>query len=93
MSQKPNQSAWTWVPSLYFAQGLPYIIVITVSTIIYKNLGLSNAQITFYTGWLYFPWVIKPFWSPFVDNLRTKRFWIVGTQLLMGALIASAGLR
>ncbi len=92
MNQKPNQSAWAWVPSLYFAQGLPYVLVITVSTIIYKNLGLSNADITFYTGWLYLPWVIKPFWSPFVDHLRTKRFWVVTTQLLMGVLMAAAGL-
>ncbi|MBN1925638.1 MAG: MFS transporter [Prolixibacteraceae bacterium] len=92
MKQKPNQSPWAWVPSLYFAQGLPYVIVITVSTIIYKNLGLSNADITFYTGWLYLPWVIKPFWGPFVDHLRTKRFWVVSMQLLMGVLMAAAGL-
>ncbi len=92
MSGKSTIKPWSWVPSLYFAEGLPYAIVITVSTIIYKNLGLSNTEITFYTGWLYLPWVIKPFWSPFVDNFRTKRFWIVLTQTLMGALIASAGL-
>jgi len=92
MNKKNNVSPWAWVPSLYFAEGLPYAIVITVSTIMYKNLGLSNSDITFYTGWLYLPWVIKPFWSPFVDNIRTKRFWVVITQLLMGALIASVGL-
>ena len=92
MNKKPNVSPWAWVPSLYFAEGLPYVVVITVSTIIYKNLGLSNTDITFYTGWLYLPWVIKPFWSPFVDNIRTKRFWVVTTQLLMGVLIASVGL-
>ena len=85
-------SAWTWVPSLYFAQGLPYILVIVVSTVIYKNLGLTNAQITFYTGWFYLPWVIKPLWSPFIDHLKTKRFWIVSTQLLMGVLMAAVGL-
>lgn len=87
-----KSSPWSWVPSLYFAQGLPYIIVITVSTIIYKNLGLSNTQIALYTGWFYLPWVIKPFWSPFVDHLKTKRFWIIATQLLMGSLIAAIGL-
>jgi PAT family beta-lactamase induction signal transducer AmpG len=92
MKNKPNIKPWAWVPSLYFAQGLPYIIVISVSTIIYKNLGLSNANITFYTGWLYLPWVIKPFWSPIVDNFRTKRFWIITTQLIMGVLLAMAGL-
>lgn len=83
---------WTWIPSLYFAQGLPYILVIVVSTVIYKNLGLSNYQITYYTGWFYLPWVIKPFWGPFVDHLKTKRFWIVSTQLLMGVLMAGVGL-
>lgn len=83
---------WAWVPSLYFAQGLPYILVIVVSTVIYKNLGLSNSEITFYTGWFYLPWVIKPFWSPFIDHFKTKRYWVVSTQLLMGFLIASIGL-
>jgi MFS transporter, PAT family, beta-lactamase induction signal transducer AmpG len=93
MNQKAQQrNPWAWVPSLYFAQGLPYILVITVSTVIYKNLGLSNAEITFYTGWFYLPWVIKPFWSPFIDHLKTKRYWVVITQLLMGALMASVGL-
>lgn len=85
-------NAWTWVPSLYFAQGLPYIVVIIVSTVIYKNLGLSNSQIAFYTGWFYLPWVIKPFWSPFVDNFKSKRLWIVGTQMLMGVILAMVGL-
>lgn len=92
MLNKKKINPWAWVPSLYFAEGLPYVIVITVATIIYKNLGLSNTEITFYTGWLYLPWVIKPFWSPFIDNFRTKRFWVVITQILMGALIACAGL-
>jgi len=92
MKNKPIITPWSWVPSLYFAQGLPYIIVITVSTIIYKNLGLSNTDIAFYTGWLYLPWVIKPFWGPIVDNIRTKRFWIVTTQIVMGVLLAMAGL-
>jgi len=92
MLNKKKINPWSWVPSLYFAEGLPYVIVITVATIIYKNLGLSNTEITFYTGWLYLPWVIKPFWSPFIDNFRTKRFWVVVTQIIMGALIACAGL-
>lgn len=92
MNNKSDLKAWSWVPSLYFAQGLPYIIVIIVSTVIYKNLGLSNSQIAFYTGWFYLPWVIKPFWSPFVDHLRTKRWWVVVTQMLMGALLAAIGL-
>jgi len=51
----------------------------------YKQLGLGNAEITFYTSWLYLPWVIKPLWSPFVDIIKTKRWWIVTMQLLIGA--------
>lgn len=92
MKNKSSITPWAWVPSLYFAQGLPYVIVITVSTIIYKNLGLSNSDITFYTGWLYLPWVIKPFWGPIIDNIRTKRFWVVTMQISMGVLLAIAGL-
>lgn len=74
-----------WVPSLYFAEGLPFVAVMMVSVIFYKQLGLSNAEITFYTSWLNFPWVIKPLWSPFIDILKTKRWWIVTMQLFIGA--------
>lgn len=87
-----NQSAWKWVPTLYFAEGLPYVIVITFSVIMYKRLGISNADIALYTSWLYLPWVIKPFWSPFIDLIRTKRFWIVTMQLLIGAGMAGVAL-
>lgn len=76
---------WSWIPTLYFAEGLPYVAVMTISLILYKQLGLSNAEITLYTSWLYLPWVIKPLWSPFVDIIRTKRWWIVTMQLLIGA--------
>ena len=80
-----KKSPWAWVPSLYFAEGLPYVAVMTVSLVLYKQLGLSNAEITFYTSWLYLPWVIKPLWSPFVDIIRTKRWWVITMQLLIGA--------
>ena len=80
-----QRNPWTWVPTLYFAEGLPYVAVMTISLILYKQLGLSNAEITFYTSWLYLPWVIKPLWSPFIDVVKTKRWWIMGMQLLIGA--------
>lgn len=80
-----QRSPWTWVPTLYFAEGLPYVAVMTISLILYKQLGLSNAQITFYTSWLYLPWVIKPLWSPFIDLVKTKRWWIITMQLMIGA--------
>ena len=81
---KPN-NPWTWIPTLYFAEGLPYVAVVVISVAMYKNLGMSNTHIAFYTSWLYLPWVIKPLWSPFVDVIRTKRFWILAMQLLLGA--------
>lgn len=83
-----NRSPWSWVPSLYFAQGIPYVIVMTVSVIMYKRLGISNADIALYTSWLYLPWVIKPLWSPVVDMLKTKRWWVVLMQMLVGAGLA-----
>lgn len=78
-----------WIPTLYVAEGLPYVAVNTLSVIMYKNMGMSNTDIAFYTGWLYLPWVIKPFWSPFVDIIRTKRWWTVTTQFIMAAAFAA----
>jgi len=89
---KKQKSPWFWVPSLYFAEGLPYVMVMTVSVIMYKKLGISNAQFALYTSWLYLPWVFKPLWSPIVDILKTKRFWIVIMQLLIGAGLAGIAL-
>ena len=83
-----KHSPWAWVPTLYFAEGVPYVAVMTISVIIYKRLGLSNTDITLYTSWLYLPWVIKPLWSPFVDMLRTKRWWILTMQILIAAALA-----
>ena len=85
-------SPWYWIPSLYFAQGLPYVMVMTVSVIMYKRLGISNTDIALYTSWLYLPWVIKPFWSPIVDMFKTKRLWVLATQILMGAGFAGIAL-
>lgn len=82
------RSPWAWIPTLYFAQGLPYVAVMTISVIMYKRLGLSNTDIALYTGWLYLPWVIKPFWSPFVDIISTKRRWTLTMQWLIGATFA-----
>jgi PAT family beta-lactamase induction signal transducer AmpG len=82
-----RKSPWAWVPTLYFAEGVPYVAVITISLILYKRLGLSNTDITLYTSWLYLPWVIKPLWSPFVDILKSKRWWIVTMQLFIGAAL------
>jgi MFS transporter, PAT family, beta-lactamase induction signal transducer AmpG len=82
------RSPWAWVPTLYFAQGIPYVVAMTLAVIMYKRFGISNTDIALYTSWLYLPWVIKPFWSPLVDLLKTKRWWIVTMQLIIGACLA-----
>jgi len=87
-----RQHPWRWIPTLYFGQGIPYVVVMTISVIMYKNLGLSNTDIALYTSWLYLPWVIKPLWSPFVDMFKTKRYWIIALQLLIGASLALVAL-
>jgi MFS transporter, PAT family, beta-lactamase induction signal transducer AmpG len=92
MNKPNNRNPWAWVPSLYFAEGIPYVMVMTVSVIMYKKFGISNTDIALYTSWLYLPWVIKPLWSPFVDMFKTKRFWIVTMQLCIGAALAGIAL-
>lgn len=88
MNQTKRTSPWSWIPTLYFAEALPYVAVMTISVIMYKRLGINNTDIALYTSWLYLPWVIKPFWSPFVDLLKTKRWWVVTMQFLIGAGLA-----
>lgn len=83
-----KRSAWSWIPTLYFAEGLPNVIVMTVAVVMYMELGMTDTEIALYTGWLGLPWVIKPFWSPFVDLLKTKRWWVLAMQLLIGAAFA-----
>ena len=92
MALSARASPWRWVPTLYFAQGIPYVVVMTLSVVMYKNLEVSNTDIALYTSWLYLPWVIKPLWSPIVDMLREKRWWIVTLQALIGASLALAAL-
>mgnify|MGYP002620612769 CR=1 FL=1 len=88
MNKIKGISPAVWVPTLYFAEGIPYFVVNNISTIMFKKMGMSNADMAFYTSLLYLPWLIKPFWSPFVDVLKTKRWWIVSMQCLMALLFA-----
>lgn len=90
VGEKPltKSNPWSWIPSLYFAEGVPYVIVMSVTIVLYKRLGLSNSEIALYTSWLNIPWVIKPFWSPVVEVLRTNRWWILAMQILLGAALA-----
>lgn len=77
-----------WIPTLYIAEGLPYFAVNTLTVLMYTNLGVSKTEMAFFTGWLYLPWVIKPFWSPFVDMFSTKRSWIVAMQCIIAVAMA-----
>lgn len=86
------KQAWWWIPTLYFGQGIPYVAVMMLATVLYKNMGVSNTEIALYTSWLYLPWVIKPLWSPLVDMFRSKREWIWGLQLVIGASLALVAL-
>ena len=90
--RRSNRNPWGWVPSLYLAEGLPYVVVMTVSAIMYKGMGVSNTDLALYTSWLYLPWVIKPLWSPVVDILGTRRRWIASLQLLLGGGLAGLAL-
>ena len=87
-----KHSPWLWVPSLYFAEGLPYAIVLLQSIAMYSMLNLSNTEIAFYTGWLYLPWVIKPIWGPLVDVFFRKRACIISMQLFIGGACAGVAL-
>jgi PAT family beta-lactamase induction signal transducer AmpG len=91
---EPSQgrSPWWWVPSLYFAQGVPYVVVMTVAVIMFKRLGVGNAQIALYTSWLYLPYAIKPLWSPLVQRIGTRRSWVLVMQLFVAAGLACAAL-
>ena len=87
-----QRNPWAWIPTLYFAEGIPYVVAMTVSVIMFKRMGISNTDIALYTSWLYLPWVIKPLWSPVVDLLKTKRWWIVIMQLFIGAALGGVAL-
>jgi PAT family beta-lactamase induction signal transducer AmpG len=92
MIKKESRNPWLWVPSLYVAEGLPYVMVMMVSGIMYKRLDISNTELALYTSWLYLPWVIKPLWSPVVDLLKTKRIWILIMQFFIGVGLAGVAL-
>lgn len=87
MIQKSNP--WWWIPTLYFAEGIPYFIVNNISVIMFTNMGMSKGDMAMFTSLLYLPWVIKPLWSPFVDIIRTKRWWIVTMQIIMSVAFAA----
>lgn len=92
MSKSPQRTPWIWIPSLYMTEGIPYIVIIVVSVIMYKKLGVSNSEIGLYTSLLYLPWVIKPIWSPIVDLIGTKRKWFLAMQFTLSLVFFAVGL-
>ena len=92
MTKNNQKSPWLWIPSLYMTEGIPYIVIIVVSVIMYKKLGVSNSDIGLYTSLLYLPWVIKPIWSPIVDLFGTKRKWFLNMQFILSLVFLGVGL-
>ena len=82
---KHTKNPWAWVPTLYFAEGIPYFLVNTISVVMFTDMGMPNGQMSLYTSLLYLPWVIKPLWSPFIDLIKNKRWWIMAMQVLMSS--------
>ena len=87
-SRSKTRSPWAWIPTLYVAEGLPNVIVMTVAVVMYMQMGMSDTDIALYTSWLGLPWVIKPLWSPFIDVVKTKRWWVLAMQVLLGSALA-----
>ncbi len=92
MTQNTSKNPWFWVPSLYLTESVPYVIIITVSVIMYKKLGVSNAEIGLYTSFLYLPWVIKPIWSPILELFGNKKKWFLSMQLVLSLVFLGVGL-
>jgi len=92
MTQSPSKNPWIWVPSLYLTESLPYVLIITVSVVMYKNLGVSNEDIGLYTSFLYLPWVIKPIWSPILELFGTKKQWFLSMQSFLSLVFIGVGL-
>ncbi|HHB52490.1 MAG TPA: MFS transporter, partial [Saprospiraceae bacterium] len=90
--KKTYRNPWSWIPTLYFAEGIPYIIVMFVASDMYKTMGISNSSLAFWTSLLYLPWVIKPLWSPFVDIFSTRRKWIIWMQIILAFAFAGVSL-
>ena len=89
MSKATKRNPWAWIPTLYFAQGIPFIFINMVTMVLFTQLGMSETDAALYTGWLYLPWVIKPFWGPIVDIIRTKRWWTVTMQICVAVGLAA----
>jgi MFS transporter, PAT family, beta-lactamase induction signal transducer AmpG len=92
MATYTKRNPWLWIPTLYFVEGVPYFLVNNVSVLMFARLGVPNSQMALFTSLLYLPWTLKFFWSPFVDILKTKRWWIIAMQLIMSVAFLALAL-
>ena len=92
MATYTKRNPWLWIPTLYFVEGVPYFLVNNVSVLMFARLGVPNSQMALFTSLLYLPWTLKFFWSPFVDILKTKRWWIISMQLIMSVAFLALAL-
>ena len=90
--EKNSKSPITWVPSVYFAMGLPFVVLNIVSVLMFKGMGIRDGQITFWTSLIMMPWTLKFLWSPFLEMYKTKKFFVVLTQLVTGLGFLLVGL-
>ena len=90
--EKTSKSPITWVPSVYFAMGLPFVVLNIVSVLMFKGMGIRDGQITFWTSLIMMPWTLKFLWSPFLEMYKTKKFFVVLTQLVTGLGFLLVGL-
>ena len=88
----PQKSPIYWIPSTWFAMGLPFVALAAASSIMYKNMGISDSQIAFWTSLIMLPWTIKPLWGPFLEMFKTKKFFVYTTQMFTGCLFGLVAL-
>ena len=88
MGNEMRKSPMTWVPTLYFAMGMPFVVLNMVCSLMYKGMGVSDTQIAFWTSIIMLPWTLKPLWSPFLEIYKTKKYFVVLTQVVTGLMFA-----
>ncbi len=89
-TKKPHPIAW--IPTTWFAMGLPFVALAAASSIMYKNMGISDSKIAFWTSLIMLPWTLKPLWGPFLEMFKTKKFFVYTTQIFTGVLFGLVGL-
>lgn len=85
---KPSTNPLKWVPTVYFGMGLPFVMIQLVSVIMFSEMGITDRQVAFWTSLIILPWSLKPLWSPFLEMFKTKKYFVVGTQMITGLCFA-----